>query len=175
MDLDDLLRSKLKKNMTPEELAEMLEIARAGKKTAFKTVVDDLNSPEAKAAKDYIKSHRLLPKNYESTTEEEIAEKGKKLLDPKTPIKEKKKILMLLAHLGVYESHRILKEYCENPDPELMYWSRMALEECQTFIQQMFSPEALVALTEIRKTGRNDPCPCGSGKKFKKCCGKDIV
>ena len=21
-----------------------------------------------------------------------------------------------------------------------------------------------------RKTGRNDPCPCGSGKKYKKCC-----
>jgi SEC-C motif-containing protein len=21
------------------------------------------------------------------------------------------------------------------------------------------------------KTGRNDPCPCGTGKKFKKCCG----
>lgn len=20
--------------------------------------------------------------------------------------------------------------------------------------------------------GRNDPCPCGSGKKFKKCCGR---
>ena len=23
------------------------------------------------------------------------------------------------------------------------------------------------------KVGRNDPCPCGSAKKFKKCCGKD--
>lgn len=23
-----------------------------------------------------------------------------------------------------------------------------------------------------RKVGRNDPCPCGSGKKFKKCCGR---
>ncbi len=23
------------------------------------------------------------------------------------------------------------------------------------------------------KIGRNDPCPCGSGKKFKKCCGKE--
>lgn len=23
-----------------------------------------------------------------------------------------------------------------------------------------------------RTTGRNDPCPCGSGKKYKKCCGK---
>ncbi|MBW2670678.1 MAG: SEC-C domain-containing protein, partial [Deltaproteobacteria bacterium] len=22
------------------------------------------------------------------------------------------------------------------------------------------------------KVGRNAPCPCGSGKKFKKCCGK---
>jgi preprotein translocase subunit SecA len=22
------------------------------------------------------------------------------------------------------------------------------------------------------KVGRNDPCPCGSGKKFKKCCGR---
>jgi len=21
------------------------------------------------------------------------------------------------------------------------------------------------------KIGRNDPCPCGSGRKFKKCCG----
>ena len=22
------------------------------------------------------------------------------------------------------------------------------------------------------KVGRNDPCPCGSGKKYKHCCGK---
>ena len=24
-----------------------------------------------------------------------------------------------------------------------------------------------------KKVGRNDPCPCGSGKKYKNCCGKD--
>jgi uncharacterized protein YecA (UPF0149 family) len=23
-----------------------------------------------------------------------------------------------------------------------------------------------------KKPGRNDPCPCGSGKKFKQCCGR---
>jgi preprotein translocase subunit SecA len=23
-----------------------------------------------------------------------------------------------------------------------------------------------------QKVGRNDPCPCGSGRKFKNCCGK---
>jgi preprotein translocase subunit SecA len=25
---------------------------------------------------------------------------------------------------------------------------------------------------EAPKVGRNDPCPCGSGKKYKKCCGR---
>jgi preprotein translocase subunit SecA len=25
-----------------------------------------------------------------------------------------------------------------------------------------------------KKIGRNDPCPCGSGKKYKKCCGANI-
>ena len=25
-----------------------------------------------------------------------------------------------------------------------------------------------------RKVGRNDPCPCGSGKKYKKCCGANV-
>ena len=25
---------------------------------------------------------------------------------------------------------------------------------------------------DVIKVGRNEPCPCGSGKKFKKCCGK---
>ena len=26
---------------------------------------------------------------------------------------------------------------------------------------------------EEPKVGRNDPCPCGSGKKYKKCCGRN--
>ncbi|MBN1817951.1 MAG: SEC-C domain-containing protein [Sedimentisphaerales bacterium] len=26
---------------------------------------------------------------------------------------------------------------------------------------------------EQPKVGRNDPCPCGSGKKYKKCCGQN--
>ncbi|GEM_PF-462041 len=48
-----------------------------------------------------------------------------------------------------------------------------------------FTPQELAQLGILRpkpqsgpsvlpsgKTGRNDPCPCGSGKKYKKCCGK---
>ena len=28
------------------------------------------------------------------------------------------------------------------------------------------------AVPAAKKVGRNDPCPCGSGKKYKKCCGR---
>jgi len=48
--------------------------------------------------------------------------------------------------------------------------------------KDIFSEEELKALykeqkesTTVRKEkkiGRNDPCPCGSGKKYKKCCGR---
>ena len=28
-------------------------------------------------------------------------------------------------------------------------------------------------IVKPKKIGRNDPCPCGSGKKYKKCCGRN--
>ena len=35
---------------------------------------------------------------------------------------------------------------------------------------------AAAARAKVASTvGRNDPCPCGSGKKYKKCCGRNIV
>lgn len=34
------------------------------------------------------------------------------------------------------------------------------------------SPTAGGARTRSSRTGRNDPCPCGSGRKFKHCCGR---
>ncbi|MCG7566578.1 preprotein translocase subunit SecA [Pseudoalteromonas sp. CnMc7-15] len=34
------------------------------------------------------------------------------------------------------------------------------------------APQAAVASRSEPKVGRNSPCPCGSGKKYKQCCGK---
>jgi len=34
--------------------------------------------------------------------------------------------------------------------------------------------KAIPAKRENEKIGRNNPCPCGSGKKYKKCCGSKI-
>lgn len=38
--------------------------------------------------------------------------------------------------------------------------------------RSMGMPEARTIRREEPKTGRNQPCPCGSGKKYKKCCGQ---
>ncbi|MBQ5389368.1 MAG: SEC-C domain-containing protein [Clostridia bacterium] len=32
-------------------------------------------------------------------------------------------------------------------------------------------PQKRAPVRKAEKVGRNDPCPCGSGKKYKKCCG----
>lgn len=45
-----------------------------------------------------------------------------------------------------------------------------------SFIQQVFSAKKEVETSipmSTGKIGRNQPCPCGSGKKYKNCCGKN--
>lgn len=37
------------------------------------------------------------------------------------------------------------------------------------YVDGQLNPKA--APRHVDKVGRNDPCPCGSGKKYKKCCG----
>jgi preprotein translocase subunit SecA len=52
---------------------------------------------------------------------------------------------------------------------------QFAMAESQRAAAQ--APQGEVKVKQIKletpKVGRNDPCPCGSGKKYKKCCGKD--
>lgn len=36
--------------------------------------------------------------------------------------------------------------------------------------QSLFEEEYIEPILKEKKIGRNDPCPCGSGKKYKKCC-----
>jgi len=38
--------------------------------------------------------------------------------------------------------------------------------------EQPLPPPVEPIHSDQKEIGRNDPCPCGSGKKYKKCCGK---
>lgn len=49
---------------------------------------------------------------------------------------------------------------------------RMPSCECIDFVIKRRGREIIRMGTTPTQVGRNDPCPCGSGKKYKKCCGK---
>ncbi|KAF5046978.1 SEC-C metal-binding domain-containing protein [Sedimentibacter saalensis] len=49
-------------------------------------------------------------------------------------------------------------------------WKNIFDDEKRKEIKKDFNRSKIVVKGE--KVGRNDPCPCGSGKKYKKCCGK---
>ena len=53
----------------------------------------------------------------------------------------------------------------------LPQWEGIFSEEKRNEIQKQFRESKIVR--NFDKVGRNDVCPCGSGKKYKKCCGKD--
>ena len=68
------------------------------------------------------------------------------------------------------------------PEEEIFDKLSEAITACDNFQQQMREFRANIHRLALRnqqsvrkkKIGRNDPCPCGSGKKYKKCCGADL-
>jgi preprotein translocase subunit SecA len=52
----------------------------------------------------------------------------------------------------------------------LQGWNEILPEEKRKEIQKAYKNSKTVVKED--KIGRNDACPCGSGKKYKKCCGK---
>ncbi len=51
----------------------------------------------------------------------------------------------------------------------LPQWNEILTDEKKKEITREYRESKIV---RVEKTGRNEPCPCGSGKKYKKCCGK---
>lgn len=54
--------------------------------------------------------------------------------------------------------------------------SASGLDEASDFVKEngqwYYVDGHAISPVKSNKVGRNDPCPCGSGKKYKKCCGK---
>ncbi len=66
------------------------------------------------------------------------------------------------------------------PEPEVQDLTEMAPDLIPVWVeclnawrasQHPASQPAMPPAPTVAKVGRNDPCPCGSGKKYKKCCG----
>ena len=53
---------------------------------------------------------------------------------------------------------------------ELPQWEAIFTEERRKELYK--EQKNSTTIRKEKKVGRNDPCPCGSGKKYKKCCGR---
>ena len=89
--------------------------------------------------------------------------------------------IMVLAH--EHNPDPEMRPYQDNIDAELREKLILGVAAGVTAIYRYFAPERRKIAAELgagrtpnrqpeRKIGRNDPCRCGSGKKYKHCCGK---
>jgi hypothetical protein len=94
--------------------------------------------------------------------------------DDELSIDEQKRILLLLAHHPSQEALDAIRRYSRlKLSPEMRAWTDLAQSECEQFIEEKRTDRPVDSITfGISKISRNDPCPCGSGKKFKNCCGR---
>ncbi len=126
----------------------------------FSKIFEDKNSVEnAKACVEYFLTNDSIP----NTILERVSTNYPNFMDVINEIMETsdtfeeliKKYKTEYLNNKIYSSATVL--FCSK-----------AFSEIFDFISEP-KPQAPV-ITE--KVGRNDPCPCGSGKKFKNCCGK---
>ena len=66
--------------------------------------------------------------------------------------------------------YKKMVEYKAHHLVDLPQWGNVFTEEEQ---ERLYKEEknSRTVVRESEKIGRNDPCPCASGKKYKKCCG----
>lgn len=78
-----------------------------------------------------------------------------------------------------YEFDELLEKYKSRYLENKIFSSTTVLYKSKAFsrtlgiIEEDIEKPSLEGI-DLSKIGRNDPCPCGSGKKFKKCCGVNL-
>ena len=144
----------------------------------------------------------LEKKIKELMDEKEHAQYQEKIKDiEKNDIRNIEKFVMLRTIDGIWMEHIETMEYLRDSVKLRAYGQRDPLVEYKNesrrlfdqilqeidngivdvLLKAEFKPQAVGQQRPMRPTepnskkgqvGRNDPCPCGSGKKYKKCCGK---
>jgi preprotein translocase subunit SecA len=74
------------------------------------------------------------------------------------------------ANLPVQQADQVKEAHQQRTDT-----SRLRTDRNDVLSQRTSEPVVTGPVKVEKKVGRNDPCPCGSGKKYKACHGKDEV
>ena len=137
-DPDDLTERELiqllNSGITSEEgLALLVE---AMEKKGLKGLITkiDPETDEGKIHFEYIEMHKEISEKI-PMTHRQLKKWRKILFNRQSSMKEKKKALLVFAHWGNIQSWKILAKYAEEPDPDLKIFSKIALDECQMFLE----------------------------------------
>lgn len=82
-------------------------------------------------------------------------------------VKAEKIIEMALEQEDVRDKDSVLMRAIE------LYQDLGRIEKVKELTKIRNSMKQVNTMIKAHKIGRNDPCPCGSGKKYKKCCGQN--
>ena len=74
---------------------------------------------------------------------------------------------------NIIKTLHMIRFQFETPEEEAQKLAqKLEMERRQEEMQRSLNLEEEESETKKKKPARNDPCPCGSGKKYKQCCGK---
>lgn len=98
----------------------------------------------------------------------EDIEQTQQLVDLMFPLMNKTRLWALKG----FSPDEIIEEKKKHSKTPPMYpFANIAVDAIPPTSQVRGASPAIYDFQTKKKFGRNDPCPCGSGKKFKKCCG----
>jgi uncharacterized protein len=128
-----------------------------------------VDAPVSRWSRGFIRGHTWLEESWEAYLPEELD----------------KEVGAMLMTLSFFASRDLAESFFKEtgaPDLEDMaetmrevYPLAMAgYAELGLTIQRTILEAELQETPTREKTGRNDPCPCGSGRKYKKCCGGTV-
>lgn len=91
------------------------------------------------AQKEYFSFSETI--DFDNVDYKDVLTGSDRLFDKDTPIESKKKILILLAHLGTPESSKILERYLKSSEANLRDWALLSLKECRMFVESVLLKE----------------------------------
>jgi preprotein translocase subunit SecA len=123
---------------------------------------------------DHLKSNVWMRSFAEKDPKTEYKREGFRMFDEMLEtIEDRVTDIVFKVHLEAGARARSVWNVSQTTHDEV---GQFAMAERQRAAAQ--APQGEPRIKQIRleqpKVGRNDPCPCGSGKKYKKCCGKSV-
>lgn len=169
---DKILEAMVKEFDQKEELIGS-EMMRRVEKGVMLEVLDTLWK-EHLAAMDYLRKgiglRGYAQKNPKQEYKRESFELFTDLLD-----RIKYEVISRLSVIQIREEPEVAEfEHHEQPEMQFQHDEFNTLKGEQEVAQEVEEEQtqAQPFVREGQKVGRNQPCPCGSGKKYKQCCGK---